>query len=69
MQREVFLAESDERLLVERPRRARIDHLRADAGLLQHLGGAERDRHHAARRDDRDVLAQPLDLGDPEGVV
>ena len=36
-----LLGRVDQRLLVERPRRPRVDHLRADAALLQHLGRAQ----------------------------
>src|SRR5947208_4101568 len=43
-----LLGRLDQRRLVERPGRARVDHLGADAGLLEQLGGAEGDRHHAA---------------------
>jgi len=48
----------DQRLLVERPGRAWIDDLGAEADVLEHFGGAEGDRDHAAGGDDGDVRAR-----------
>src|SRR2546427_2578860 len=62
-----LLGRLDQRLLVERPGRARVDHLGAEADFLEQLGGAERDRHHAAGGDDGDVRAGALHLRHAEG--
>src|SRR5205823_7978346 len=62
-----LLGRLDQRRLVERPGRARVDHLGADAGVLEQLGGAEGDRHHAAGGDDGDVRAHALHLRHAEG--
>src|SRR5438093_1228408 len=52
-----FLDRVDERLLVERQRRARVDHLDGDALLLGVGCGAERLVHKPAGRDHGYVLA------------
>ena len=63
----VFRAERDERLAVERDERARVDHLaRSTPSSSSVLGRGERHVHHRARRDDGDVLALALDVGDAE---
>ena len=53
----VCLADArDDRVFVERAQGSQIDYLRLDPFLRERFGGFERDAHHAAPRDDRDVL-------------
>ena len=54
---------AEDRLRVERHKRAHVDHFRVDAVLaLQDLGGFERARDHQRERDDRAVAAGAQDL-------
>ena len=66
MQREVFLTDSTSVFSSSGHVRARIDDLGAHANLLEHRRRAQRRLHHAAQRDERDVRAFALHVGDAE---
>ena len=60
---------AEDRLGVERHKRAHVDHLRVHAVVaLQDLGGLERARHHQRERDDRAVAASTQNFGRSERV-
>ena len=66
-----LLGRSQDRLAVERDKRAQIQYLHADALAGRTLGGLQRDMNHPAVGDDRDVgsFATDVGLADGNGVV
>lgn len=53
----------EDRFLVERHQRARVDNLGLDAGLSEFVRRLQRARDHVRPGDEGDVLARPLDVG------
>ncbi len=61
-----LLSRIDQRLLIQRPERARIDHFGADIELFQQFRRAQRHVHHAAGGDQRDIAAFALHVSHAE---
>src|SRR5580700_7495743 len=66
-----LLGRFDHRLFIERPRRPRIYHLRADPNSFEQLRRSQRDLHHAARGYYGDVASRVLHVRHAEwnGVI
>src|SRR6266576_3562047 len=62
-----LLRRFNQRLLIQRPGRPRINHFCAHANLFQQLGRPQRHLHHAARRHNRDVFALALHVRRTKG--
>ena len=62
-----FFRRIDQRFFIQRPRRAWIDNFRTDPYFFQQLGRTQRNLHHAARPDQRDVVSFALHIGHAKG--
>ena len=62
-----FLRRVNQSFFVKRPHGARIDHFGADSDFLQQRCRTQRHLHHAAGRDQSDILAHALHIRDAQG--